>query len=614
MNCKKIIPLLVFVNSLLFSQIDPNLDNRFRLALDYEQAAKFDKAESIYRELLNLQSWNVLYFESLNKILIKQKKYDESISLLENRIQTIPADISLYGMLGSTYYMMENYEMAFNSWERGIQTNKNSYIVYRVIANYAIENRTYEKAIEILQRGKIFTPDPSLFSFDLANLFSINMRFEDAANEYCNLLLIKPDQISTVKGRLLSYFDRHGALQQTIGTIHNFLKENKQPVFFDLLSYCYTLSGNYSEAFETIKQYDRLTNGNGNPIFIFAQEAFRNRKYQHASSAFKFLTITYQTSPLLSLAKIGLLKSFEEDLNLRISSITKDWRPLQQKKIYFQQEYENLIKEYSHFLKETPDNTINPEANFRMAEIYFNRLLNYKKADSIFQSVVSSFPNSGFAASSIISIAEISVLHDNLDEAESNLNQWSKFPNADMQTILKSKFLQAKILFWKGSFSASLILFKEITNNLSSDISNDAIEYASLINFSKKDSLSLMRFAIADKLVFQNKLKEAAIEFKTLGDNSNLFIINEFAKFRLAEIFLSENEYELASEILIGLTDNSKTAIFADKSTYLLALTYHYGINDPIKAEFYYQKLLEKFPNSLYFDKARENLNSISKK
>ena len=105
--------------------------------------------------------------------------------------------------------------------------------------------------------------------------------------------------------------------------------------------------------------------------------------------------------------------------------------------------------------------------------------------------------------------------------------------------------------------------------------------------------------------------KEAANEFKTLADNPNLFIINDFANYKFAQMLIANDNLPTAIKILEVLSDNSKNVIFADKSLFLLAQTYQYGIKDMQKARQNYEKLLEKFPNSLYFDRARDSLKVL---
>jgi tetratricopeptide (TPR) repeat protein len=177
--------------------------------------------------------------------------------------------------------------------------------------------------------------------------------------------------------------------------------------------------------------------------------------------------------------------------------------------------------------------------------------------------------------------------------------------------LATANFNLARIEFWKGNFTNSVNLLDDVTKNLTTDFANDALELAALINTTKKDSLNLLLYAHADLLAVQNKHKDAGIELKTLSDNPNLFIINDFAKNKFAEMLIAQNELPSAIKVLEEIMENQKNAIFIEKSTFLLAQCYQYGIKNLQKAAQIYQKLLETFPNSLYFDRAREALQSI---
>jgi len=598
----------------LFSQVDPTLDNKYRLAQLFEQEGQFEKAEMIYRELNTAQPWNYSFLDGLNRVLVRQKKYDESILLLENKIKDTPQDVSLYGLLGSTYYMMDSINKAFESWERGIKTNPNNYVVYRVIANYALENRLFDKAIELLNRGKTFTEDPVIFSLDLANIYSINMRFEDAAKEYCNLVSIRPEQVGTVKSRLQNYFSRPGAAEATIKIVKEFSDKNKLPVLYDLLSYCYTLNGNLQQAFTATIEYDKLSGGNGNFIFAFAQELLRNKQYDFAAKSYKYFIDNFSKSPLLPIARIGYSKTLEEDLNSRLSNSPDFWKPIAVQKVLYEKEYQEVINSYDQLAGSYPDKSTFIEAKFRIAEIYFNRLYDNSKADSTYNIVISKSPFSYFTSLSYLAKAKIAMKENRLDQSLELLKKSSQVEPGDIQVLNEARFYFGLINFWNGNFSQSLNIFKEVLNNLNSDYANDALEYSTLISTAKRDSINLVKFANADKLLFHNKLKEAVIEYKTLADNPNLFILNGFANYRLAEIFLMKDDFFSAVQILENLSNDEKVAIFADKSTFLLGKTYQFGLGDLTKASSNYQKLLEKFPNSLYFDKAREYLNAITNK
>lgn len=601
----------IFISFSLFAQTDISFENRFRLAQSYEEAGQLEKAEAILRELVNLQAWNYSYFDALNRLLIKEKKYTESIQLIENRINQTPQDINLYGLLGSTYFMIDNIAKAFESWEQGIKTNPNSVITYRIIANYAIESRAFDKAIDILKRGKKISNEPETFSLDLANIYLANMRFSDAANEYCELLTNKPEQIGNVKIKLNTYSENHNAIEQFIETIKGATDKNPAPVLYDLLSYAYSLAGKYNLAFQIVIEYENRTKGNGNTIFSFAQNAFQNKEFNAAAIAYDYLIKNYSSSQLLPLFKFNYATTLEALNDEKLLKEIDGWKPFTQPKILYAEDYSATIKSYEQLVKDYPNNAIYPQAMFRIGEIYFNRLYDYQKADSIFTLINLKASNTDFSILSFLRRGKIAVINNQLDNAKSLFEKVLLNNRSNLNNKAEANYYLAKINFWSGNFDESLKQLSEVTKNLSVDFANDALELASLINATKRDSLNLAKYAHADLLSFQYKFKEAANEFKSLADNPDLFLLNEFANYKLAEMLIASNDLPTALKILENISDNSKTGIFSDKSIYLLGKVYHFGIKDKLKAVQNYQKLLEKFPNSLYFDKAREYLNEL---
>ena len=176
-----LLPLLL-LNTIGLSQNQNNLRNKYRLAQSYERSGNYEKAGSIYKELLKAQPWNFQYLQGLNNIFIIQKKYEESISLLNERLKTNNRDLNSYGLLGSTYYISGDYERAYETWQKGIDVNPASLTSYRTIANYAIENRAFDKAVEYLNEAKTVSKKKSTYAFDLAQIFSITMKFGGGRN------------------------------------------------------------------------------------------------------------------------------------------------------------------------------------------------------------------------------------------------------------------------------------------------------------------------------------------------------------------------------------------------------------------------------------------------
>src|ERR1035437_4562213 len=151
----KILCFIFFITvRVVFCQFSNDDNNRYLLAENYEQSGYPDKAKEIYEDLYRRNSSNPEYFNSLNRIYILLKQYDASIKLLEQKLSINTQDINIYGLLGITYYVMGNETKAFSVSDDGLNKLPQNQLYYRLMANYAIERRAFDKAIDFLKRGE----------------------------------------------------------------------------------------------------------------------------------------------------------------------------------------------------------------------------------------------------------------------------------------------------------------------------------------------------------------------------------------------------------------------------------------------------------------------------
>ena len=137
---------------LSLAQNNNQLMNKFALAQSFEQAGELTKAAKLYAELYEVNPDNNVYFMSLNRVYVQSKNYAASVDLLEHELERRKNDINLYGMLGSTYYMMGNEQKAFEVWDEPFAILGSNPAYYRTIASYAVERRAFEKAIDLYKK------------------------------------------------------------------------------------------------------------------------------------------------------------------------------------------------------------------------------------------------------------------------------------------------------------------------------------------------------------------------------------------------------------------------------------------------------------------------------
>ncbi|MGE5399475.1 MAG: tetratricopeptide repeat protein [Ignavibacteriales bacterium] len=606
--------LLSLIPAVSFAQ-NNDLYNRLRLGQSYEQAGDLQKAKSIYEDLYKQQPDNFQFFEALNRVYTLLKNYDASIIMIEKRLSMNPQDINMYGMLGSAYYLAGNEKKGNEIWEKAISIMPDKPMVYRVIANYAIERRAFEVAADILKKGKQTSRESFNFSYDLANLYSIMMKYKEAAEEYCEVLSADPAQVTLVETRISSYINKPDALKQTSEVVEKWAKQNDTNVnYYILLGWLYMENNAYSQAYDIYLKIDAMHSSTGAEIFNFAQRALQEGHFEEASRAFKKIFDTYPGSPFAPNAKIGYAKTLEASLDKKYNLANSRWKPFSADAPENTDGYRDAILAYSGLINDYRESETAYEAAYRIGVIKLDRLNDLNGAAVAFKEVIDHSIMSPFAVPALTRLAEIEVIKGNLQLASDYYGKIVENPRASDSDKNLASYMMAKIEFWNGNFSVANAMLSSIENNLSDNHTNDAIELSLIINTTKNDSLSLAQFAKAELLAFQRQYKPASEYYGKLSKNENLLTLRDLSALRYAEMTLALNELPVAIELLTAISNQSEKNIYADRAVYLLGQIYQYGIKDNAKAVESYENLLAKFPNSLYLDDARENINELKNK
>jgi tetratricopeptide (TPR) repeat protein len=391
---KKLLLMILFLlPTAVNSQNDVN--NRFMLANSYEQAGEFEKARSILEELYQKTPDNYQVFDALNRVYIQLKKYDASAEMLNKKISANPQDVNLYGLLGKTYHLKGDEKKAFEIWDKALEMETGNFMVYRLVANYALERRAFAKAIEVLEKGKNKAPDPAVFSYDLANLYQLTMNYTNAAEEYISLLQKAPQDIHNIRERINGYISKPEALKKTLAVFES--RSVNSAEFKSLLAWLYTQDRNYEEAYKIYSELDEQRGSGGGDIFNFAQLLYSIKEYEIASKVYSDIVENYSSSPLINAAKLGYAKSVEAIIEGKEYGSSGSWKPLKKSASGKTGETDKLIQTYLDLSKKSQNNDLSNEAAYRAARIYIYRQNNYSGGEEILKKIVNDFPVSAFA-------------------------------------------------------------------------------------------------------------------------------------------------------------------------------------------------------------------------
>ena len=601
---KKLFVFLFLLTGIGLAQDDGAIQQRYMLGQGYLQAGQLEKAKSIYQELYNQQPGNFQYFEALNNVFLQLKDYQGSLQIIQTRMKKFPPDANMYGLLGSTYYLMGDVKQAYSVWDEGLEMLPQDPMKYRIIGDFAIDRRDFDKAIEILKKGKNESSDPVIFSYQLAELFSLTMRFKEAAEEYVFILNKVPEQISNVQNKMFNYINKPDALKQTIDVFEDNTGNNS--IDF-LLARFYVEDKQYRKAFDLYLKIDEDNNKQGMDLIRLADLIFSDGNYETAADYYSEIIDKFPSSPMISRAKLGYAKTLEAEAE---QNTGESWKPYHKFNQIDSDKIDKIVKTYTDIINQYPETDVASESYLRLGELKFYSQGDLTAAKDYFSKIRSN----NLQPEADMETGKIELVEGNLDKASDYFQKVVNRAGIPEDKKNGCKYLLARIDFYKGNFKAAKNQLVQILSNLSDDYANDAIELSLLLNTTMNDSSELLNFANAEFLADQKKFDKAAEKYNLVEQNPKGFMLKSISELREAEMELAAGDNNKSTDMLEKIVSEGDKNIYADKALYLLGRIYEFGLNDSSKAIEKYEELLAKYPNSLYLDDARDEIIKLRKK
>lgn len=609
----KLILIYIFISTIFINSQTNNFElNQYMLAEQYEQIGDFSKAIEILEQLYQRQSHNQNYFNKLYNLYLLTKRYETAIRLIEHQQSKNPEDLTYYGLLGSVYYLMGNINLAKEKWEIPIKKDPSNPHIYKMMANYAIERRAFEIAIEYLIAGKNKSSDKTIFSLELSELFFITMQYESAIKQLCELLLKNPEMYSLVENRIFVYLNNPDVIIDAIKIVDKY--QNQGISFKNLLAKLYTESKEFTKAFDLYKEIEKLQPTEGQQLLNYAYFLTNENEIFLAQKVFEYIYNTTENRHFKAAAKLGLAKTLESNLWSEFYKSNDVWKKYYKTKYFLEAETKKAVESFEKIIELYKHSDLAIESLYSLGRIKSHIDNQTHKAESIFNEIISNYPTSRFYGKSLLELALLKIKSNDLSEAEKLLKKLEStlIPfNDENWTAL---FYLTKLYTLKGDFSLASENLRKITDYTKNDLTNDALEYSLLFNTSQNDSLNLIKFTESEILIIQQKFYEAQINFDEILKNSHSLVLSQFAKLKSAEMDIALNNYSSAKKKLVEIYNIKGKSIFSDKALYLKAKISEYGLNDPLKAIEYHQILLMEFPNSIYVNESREELKRLNNK
>lgn len=581
---------------------------RFQLADAFLRAGQFDRAVNLLEDLYASQPGNYAFYSKLREAYESVKRYDDAVNLINSRLDANRTP-TLLSDLARVYYLQDDEERAYETWDEAIAVAPSEPNTYRVVYQSLLDVRQFERAIEILERAREATGNPDIFRTDVAYLFNLTGRHDEAMEEYLAILRTNEQQVGFVRSRLSRFVEQEEALRSSIGVAARAVRQEPlNRAIRELLGWLYIEAESYADALDTYRAIDRLEQESGQILFKFAQMAADAAAYDVASEAYREILDRYPEAPSAPQALAGLGEMHERWAD-KSGERAFDERGNRIEATHYQQ----ALETYRSFLQQYPTHALYPEVLRRIGRLQQDVFFDLGAAEATLKEVAARYPNTMAANEAEYDLARLALMRGQMDEARLRFNRLiDRLRTGDLAELARYKL--AQIHFFTGEFDAAQSLVDVIDVNTSTDVSNDAIELKLLLMENRgPDSTNSALKSYANALLAKERRQyETALDtVDALLARQAQHALSDDARFLRAEVLRAIGRSEEAVQAFRELPLMHPRSHLADRALFVAAETSEQDLSDTDTAAQLYGQILSDYPGSLFVTEARTRLRRL---
>lgn len=587
--------ILVCVSSVVFAQSDADLADA------YYQKGECDKVVSLYQKILR-KDFNKIYLRRYISCVVKLKDFDDAEKFLKRQQK---AD-TRFGYLYTMYWgrMLEQAGQiapAKQKYEESLTlVSSKDLNAYKELSEEFREIDNTEAAIHALLKAREVAKNESLFKMELASLYAQTGKTDQMIEELLSLgVAIQNKEV------IQNYFQDYLREEKDQIKFEKVLYEKiqRQPnesFYAEMLIWFFTQKKQFGKAFVQERALDRRLKLNGAKIFDLGNLALQNKDYTAAVQSFEYIIKEYPTGQLYPYSRRMVIVAREEQV--------KNTFPVEIPSV------RQLIQDYRKLLSELGQNNRTLEAMRSMANLYAFYLNEKDTATVVLEEAIKiGRAESDFMDKCKLDLGDIYLLKN--EPWESTL-LYSQVDKAQKETPLgyEAKLRNARQYYYTGDFDLAKALLDILKTATTREIANDAGSLSLLIqdNTGLDTSEDAMKeYASIDLLLYQNQTQEALFRLDDMDKRYKDHPLADEILWLKARTYAKMGENQKTVDNLQQIVDKFSTDILADDALFMLAEIYQNRLKDKEKAMELYQKILEKYPGSIYAADARKRFRQL---
>ena len=572
---------------------DPNLANQ------YFSDGEFEKAATLYGELLDKDERNEYYLTRYVDCLLSLDQYEQGEKALKKQLKRSPENTNLYVLYGQLFERQNKETEAQAQYRKAIDRLTPDFAAVNRLANNFVARSKFDLAIETYERGAQIMKDASRFAFNLGELYRRKGDSGKMVEYYLNALADNSDKLPTIQTLLARYLAPN-EFPELQSQLYTRIQENESPELVMLLAWSFVQRRDFKSALRQYKALDARLGENGQRVFDLAKEAAEAKDYDTAIAAYDYIAAKGTLNPFFFEAKREAMDSRRKKLTEGLVQTPEELRTLER-------EYESFIVQFGKS-KNTADIIL------QLAELEAYHLANLPKAIGLMEELkVMPGLERNAQARVKINLADCYLMNRDIWESTLLYSQVDKdFKEEPLGQ--EARFKNARLSYFNGDFQWAQAQFDVLKASTSKLIANDALDLSVFI----MDNLNLDTTAAAislysgaELLVFQNRFAEAFQKLDTLRREFPEHSLQDDILYLEAQIYEKKHDYPKAAAMYQEVAEKYKDEIRADNALYALAQLYEFKVINLEKAKGLYEKIFTDYSGSVFAVESRKRFRVL---
>ncbi len=572
-----------------------------KLAQQYFVSGEYEKAATLYEKLYNNGDNNDYYFNRYIDCLIALEEFKKCEAIIKQQLKKNPQEVQLYVTYGNLFEKQFKEAEANEQYRKAIKKLSPDRIIIIELANAFTNLTKYDLSIETYEKGSQLLKDPTIFSYNLGDLYRRKGDSEKMIENYLNSLSANPGRLNSMKTIFQRFLTEKDYEELQIQLYTRVQDEPDIIQYPELLSWVFIQRKDYKNALRQDKALDRKLDENGGRVFRLGGIAAADGDYDAAIEAYDYIV-----------SEKGLSSSFyieaqRESLSCKRQKIVEGFD-------YKIEDLRELENQYEIFLDEFGKNKTTATIIAELADLEAFYLKDLDKAIVLLKEMID-YPglNKKIQANSKLSLADFYLMQGEIWESTLLYSQVDKDFREDILGH-EARLRNAKLSYYAGDFQWAQAQFDVLKASTSKLISNDALDLSIFIldNMGLDTSMAALKlYADADLLVFQNRLDEAFLKLDSLNFQFPGHSLEDDILYLKSKIYLKQKYYIKSAEMLQEIIENFADGIRADNALYGLAQLYENQLNDLEKAKELYEKIFIEYSGSTFAVVARKRFRFL---